>query len=545
MTGQAKVSGFRPSRPWRDAVLYQVYPKSFADANGDGIGDIPGMVAHLDFIAFLGVDAVWVSPWYASPMNDGGYDISDYRRVDPLFGTNDDAVAFIDGCHQRGLGVVMDLVANHCSIEHEWFQAALRSPAGSPERQWFYFLDGRGENGAEPPTDWISVFGGSAWTHESAVGGAGGQWYLNLFDSSQPDLNWGNPLVAGAFDEIIRFWCDLGVDGFRLDAIPAIGKTEPFGDIGFTPGQQWDAPHWPPMPFWDADGVHEVMRRWRTIADSYDPPRHLIGEVLVGSNERLAHYVRSDELHSVFSIGVSTVQWNADELCRFITDMTKPIAPTSSWLTWTLSSHDEVRTASRYAETAVTGLVDDELGRARSRALHMVLFALPGAACLYQGEELGLSQVTDIPDELLQDPIFLRTGDRRLSRDGCRVPMPWTHDGATLGFNDGEKSWLPQPSSWRDLSAQAQAADADSFLNFVRRLISLRQSLIASLPPSWHCWSESGVVVVERGDQFRCVLNTSATPFEVSHEWRVLLGSGEKSAVTEVAPQTAAWLRHN
>ena len=243
MTGNAKASRFRPSRPWRDAVLYQVYPKSFADANGDGIGDIPGMVAHLDYIASLGVDAVWVSPWYASPMNDGGYDISDYRQVDPIFGTNDDAVAFIDGCHQRGLGVVMDLVANHCSIEHEWFRAALRSPAGSPERQWFYFLDGRGENGAEPPTDWISVFGGSAWTHESAVGGAGGQWYLNLFDSSQPDLNWGNPLVAEAFDEIIRFWCDLGVDGFRLDAIPAIGKTEPFGDIGFTPGQQWDAPH--------------------------------------------------------------------------------------------------------------------------------------------------------------------------------------------------------------------------------------------------------------------------------------------------------------
>jgi alpha-glucosidase len=478
-------------------------------------------------------------------MNDGGYDISDYRRVDPIFGTNDDAVAFIDGCHERGLGVVMDLVANHCSIEHEWFQAALRSPAGSPERQWFYFLDGRGENGAEPPTDWISVFGGSAWTHESAVGGAGGQWYLNLFDSSQPDLNWGNLLVAEAFDEIIRFWCDLGVDGFRLDAIPAIGKADHFGDIGFTPGQQWDAPHWPPMPFWDADGVHEVMRRWRTIADSYDPPRHLIGEVLVGSHERLAHYVRPDELHSVFSIGVSTVQWDADELCRFINDMTNAIAPTSSWLTWTLSSHDEVRTASRYTETAVTGLVDDELGRARSRALHMVLFALPGAACLYQGEELGLNQVTDIPDELLQDPIFLRTGDRRLSRDGCRVPMPWTRDGATLGFNDREKSWLPQPASWRDLSAQAQAVDEDSFLNFVRRLISVRQSLVGDLSPSWRCWSEGGVVFVERGEQFRCVLNTSATPFGVSNEWRVLLASGEKSAVTEVAPQAAAWLRHD
>ena len=542
MTGQAKVSGFRPSRPWRDAVLYQVYPKSFADANGDGIGDIPGMVAHLDYIASLGVDAVWVSPWYASPMNDGGYDISDYRQVDPIFGTNDDAVAFIDGCHQRGLGVVMDLVANHCSIEHEWFQAALRSPAGSPERQWFYFLDGRGENGAEPPTDWISVFGGSAWTHESAVGGAGGQWYLNLFDSSQPDLNWGNPLVAEAFDEIIRFWCDLGVDGFRLDAIPAIGKMEPFGDIGFAPGQQWDAPHWPPMPFWDADGVHEVMRRWRTIGDSYDPPRHLIGEVLVGSNERLAHYVRPDELHSVFSIGVSTVTWDADALSRFITDMSNAIAPTSSWLTWTLSSHDEVRTASRYTDAAVTGLVDDELGRARSRALHMVLFALPGAACLYQGEELGLSQVTDIPDELLQDPIFLRTGDRRLSRDGCRVPMPWTRDGATLGFNDGRRSWLPQPPEWGVLSVEQQELNSTSFLRFMREVIALRQSLVATLPLAGRCEESNGILVIERGATFRCLLNAGTTSAPLPAGWRRLLSSQALDEEGLLSPNGAVWL---
>jgi len=542
MTGNAKASRFRPSRPWRDAVLYQVYPKSFADANGDGIGDIPGMVAHLDYIASLGVDAVWVSPWYASPMNDGGYDISDYRQVDPIFGTNDDAVAFIDGCHQRGLGVVMDLVANHCSIEHEWFRAALRSPAGSPERQWFYFLDGRGENGAEPPTDWISVFGGSAWTHESAVGGAGGQWYLNLFDSSQPDLNWGNPLVAEAFDEIIRFWCDLGVDGFRLDAIPAIGKTEPFGDIGFTPGQQWDAPHWPPMPFWDADGVHEVMRRWRTIGDSYDPPRHLIGEVLVGSNERLAHYVRPDELHSVFSIGVSTVTWDADALSRFITDMSNAIAPTSSWLTWTLSSHDEVRTASRYTDAAVTGLVDDELGRARSRALHMVLFALPGAACLYQGEELGLSQVTDIPDELLQDPIFLRTGDRRLSRDGCRVPMPWTRDGATLGFNDGRRSWLPQPPEWGVLSVEQQELNSTSFLRFMREVIALRQSLVATLPLAGRCEESNGILVIERGATFRCLLNAGTTSAPLPAGWRRLLSSQALDEEGLLSPNGAVWL---
>ena len=542
MTGNAKASRFRPSRPWRDAVLYQVYPKSFADANGDGIGDIPGMVAHLDYIASLGVDAVWVSPWYASPMNDGGYDISDYRQVDPIFGTNDDAVAFIDGCHQRGLGVVMDLVANHCSIEHEWFRAALRSPAGSPERQWFYFLDGRGENGAEPPTDWISVFGGSAWTHESAVDGAGGQWYLNLFDSSQPDLNWGNPLVAEAFDEIIRFWCDLGVDGFRLDAIPAIGKTEPFDDIGFTPGQQWDAPHWPPMPFWDADGVHEVMRRWRTIGDSYDPPRHLIGEVLVGSNERLAHYVRPDELHSVFSIGVSTVTWDADALSRFITDMSNAIAPTSSWLTWTLSSHDEVRTASRYTDAAVTGLVDDELGRARSRALHMVLFALPGAACLYQGEELGLSQVTDIPDELLQDPIFLRTGDRRLSRDGCRVPMPWTRDGATLGFNDGRRSWLPQPPEWGVLSVEQQELNSTSFLRFMREVIALRQSLVATLPLAGRCEESNGILVIERGATFRCLLNAGTTSAPLPAGWRRLLSSQALDEEGLLSPNGAVWL---
>ena len=296
------------------------------------------------------------------------------------------------------------------------------------------------------------------------------------------------------------------------------------------------------MPFWDADGVHEVMRRWRTIGDSYDPPRHLIGEVLVGSNERLAHYVRPDELHSVFSIGVSTVTWDADALSRFITDMSNAIAPTSSWLTWTLSSHDEVRTASRYTDAAVTGLVDDELGRARSRALHMVLFALPGAACLYQGEELGLSQVTDIPDELLQDPIFLRTGDRRLSRDGCRVPMPWTRDGATLGFNDGRRSWLPQPPEWGVLSVEQQELNSTSFLRFMREVIALRQSLVATLPLAGRCEESNGILVIERGATFRCLLNAGTTSAPLPAGWRRLLSSQALDEEGLLSPNGAVWL---
>ena len=528
-------------RPWRDAVIYQIYPRSFADADGDGVGDIAGMTSHLDYVASLGVDAVWVSPWYSSPMNDGGYDVRDYRSVDPIFGTDDDAMTFIEECHRRNLRVILDLVGNHCSVEHPWFQAALHSPVGSPERDWFYFRDGRGEDASLPPTDWISVFGGSAWTREELVGGESGQWYLNVFDSSQPDLKWSNPAVAQAFDEILRFWFDRGVDGLRLDAIPAIGKDETFEDIGFAPDERWAAPEWPPMPFWDASGVHEVMRRWRRVADEYDPPRHLIGEVLVGSHERLARYVRADELHSVFSIGVSILPWEATAFRDFVTSMAGAIPVGPSWVTWTLSSHDEIRTVSRYCVDD-EGLLDLDLGRARSRALHMLVFALPGSACLYQGEEWGLEQHANIPTDLLQDPIFLRTQDPTLSRDGCRVPLPWSDQGPTFGFNDTSATWLPQPSTWGSIALSVQENDPTSFVNFTRELVAVRHRLSASLSITWDCDSDGDVVTLSRGEDFRCLVNMGATPVGVPEGWRVVLASWSSSDVATLPASGAAWL---
>lgn len=534
-------------RWWDRAVLYQVYLRSFADANGDGVGDIAGMISRLPYIKELGIDAVWISPLFVTPMIDGGYDVSNYLNVDPLFGSLDDLQNLIDASHELGLRVILDLVANHCSSRHPWFQMALASPEGSKERDWFYFKDGRGDGGDEPPNDWKSIFGGPAWTRTQNPDGTPGQWYFNLFDSSQPDLNWKNEEVLERFDEILRFWFDRGVDGFRLDAVSAIGKDDDYRDMGFAPDDLYRPDVWGPVPFFDAEGVHDVLRRWRRVAQEYPTEKFLVGEVVVRDVDRLARYLRRDELPSVLSFDLCKIVWNANAFRRVIDKLLSACLEGHSWITWTLSSHDEKRTVSRYSQN---GPAEGELadatptGHERARAAYLLALALPGSACVYQGEELGLWEVTDIPKEKLQDPIYRRTSKRELGRDGCRVPLPWENHGPSLGFSTEHEAWLPQPPSWAAVSVATQLNDPSSTLNFFKTVLSLRATIFND--DDWDIvWepSPAGVIVLRRGLDFRCVVNFSGEPFCIDDHEEVLASSSPLIDDDFIGVNNGAWLR--
>lgn len=531
---------------WRHAVIYQVYLKSFVDANDDGIGDIEGVISRLPYLRRLGVDALWVAPWFPSPMYDGGYDVRDYRDIDPVFGTLDDAERLIEASHHQGMKVLLDLVANHCSREHPWFTAALDADAGSSERRRFYFLDGRGEGGELPPTDWKSIFAGPAWTRTLNADGSPGQWYLHLFDPSQPDFNWANDDVREEFDDILRFWFDRGVDGFRLDAIPAMGKDDDFGDVGFSTQERFVPELWGPTPFWDADGVHDVLKRWRRVAQEYQPEKFLVGEVVVASTDRLARYIRHDELQSVLSIDLAKLSWRAADFRDTITRMMSSLPPGESRVTWTLASHDETRTVTRFAPL-VDGdgpeRLDLDIGRLRSRAAYLLVFALPGAACLYQGEEMGLAQVDDIADALMQDPMYLRTGDRGLSRDGCRVPLPWTSAAPSWGFSSSSTPWLPQPDDWSSAGALSQFDDESSFVHFVATLVRERSRVVGSLgvDVEWEP-APDGVIILRRGESFRCVVNFTGEPWVLDDRDRTLVASAPLGAGRVIRANRAAWL---
>ena len=298
---------------WRDAVVYQVYPRSFGDASGDGVGDLRGVTAHLDALGYLGVDAVWLSPFYRSPQADGGYDVSDHRDVDPLFGTLADFDALTSRCHDRGIKVIVDIVPNHSSDEHPWFQAALSAAPGSPDRARYLFRDGRGPGGDRPPNNWRSITGGPAWTRVSDADGAPGQWYLHIFDSRQPDFDWSHPAVAEEFRSVLRFWLDRGVDGFRVDCAHALVKEPGLPDEPETAGKalipgEEEADAYSPM--WKLDGVHEVYRDWRRLLDGYAPPRIMVAEATVPP-VKAARFVRSDEMHQAFNFAFLTAPWDA------------------------------------------------------------------------------------------------------------------------------------------------------------------------------------------------------------------------------------------
>src|SRR4051812_24270149 len=413
---------------WRHAVIYQVYVRSFADSDGDGIGDLPGVRSRLPYLRELGVDALWLNPFYPSPQADAGYDVANYRDVDPRFGALADAEALIADAHAYGLRVIFDLVPNHTSDEHPWFRAALAAPPGSRERARYLFRDGRG---SLPPNNWASAFGGSAWTQV-----ADGQWYLHLFAPEQPDLDWTNDEVREEFASILRFWLDRGVDGFRIDVAHGLAKDPEMPDLTeehATSGQAVEG-----HPHWDVDEVHDVYRSWRRITDSYPGDRIFVAEVWVQSFDRLVLYLRPDELHTAFNFAFLLAPWDAGALRAAVDQTVESHSAVRAPATWVLSNHDVVRHVTRYG--------GGELGTRRARAAVLLMLALPGGAYIYQGEELGLPEVLDLPDQVRQDPTFHRTSGRELGRDGCRVPIPWSGTTASFGFGPAQASWLPQPT---------------------------------------------------------------------------------------------------
>ncbi|MGY1831885.1 alpha-amylase family glycosyl hydrolase [Geodermatophilus sp. SYSU D01180] len=536
-------------RPWwRTAVVYEVYLRSFADGTGDGLGDVPGLRGRLGHLADLGVDALWATPWYPSPMADGGYDVADHRDVDPRFGTLADVDALLAEAHALGLRVVVDLVANHTSAEHPWFRAALAGGPAAPERARYFFRDGRA-GGDAPPNDWISAFGGPAWTRVREPDGRPGQWYLHLFAPEQPDLDWTSREVQEEFDGIVRFWLDRGVDGIRVDAAPAMAKVPGLPDAGHGPGAVFASSEWVDNPHWDVDAVHEVFRRWRRIGDSYDGDRLFVSEAVVRGPERLARYVRPDELHTTFNFDYLRAPWDAGALRAVVDGTLAALAPVGAPATWVLSSHDETRHVTRFGRAhsgaAVMGFdaagpADLDLGLRRARAAALLTLALPGGAYLYQGEELGLPEVEDLPADALQDPTWERSGHTARGRDGCRVPLPWSGDHPPFGFApEGVAPWLPQPASWRDLTVEAQRHDPTSTLSLYRAALRLRRELLAEEPLTWLDLG-AGVLAFDRGPALRCVVNLSARPVPLAGLGRVLLTSA--AAGDDLPPDTAAWL---
>ncbi|MEU4793502.1 glycoside hydrolase family 13 protein [Micromonospora tulbaghiae] len=530
---------------WRSAVIYQVYPRSFADGDGDGIGDVAGIRSRLDHLAALGVDAIWFSPWYPSPMADAGYDVSDYRDIDPVFGTLAEVEALIAEAHTLGIRSIVDVVPNHCSDAHPWFRAALDGGPAAPERELFWFRPGRGPGGDLPPTDWTGEFGGPTWTRTTDPDGTPGDWYLHLFAPQQPDFNWDHPRVRAEFEDILRFWFDRGVDGIRIDSAGLLVKD------GTLPEVHPDRPH----PFRDQDGVHDVYRAWRRIADSYPGERALVGEVWLPDRQRFANYLRPDELHTAFNFDFLGCAWDATALRESIDGTLGAHAPVGAPATWVLSNHDVTRHVTRYgrADTRFSfaakreGIPTDlELGTRRARAAALLSLALPGAAYVYQGEELGLWEVEDIPYELRQDPMWERSGRVDPGRDGCRVPLPWQGDTPPFGFSpDGAAAapWLPQPADWKDRTARAQTGDPHSMLELYRAALALRRAEPA-LGDGTLTWlpASHGVLAFAREPGFTCLVNLAGRAVPLPAHDRLLLASGPLDD-DRLPPDTAVWLR--
>ncbi|MFD7135606.1 glycoside hydrolase family 13 protein [Streptomyces sp. NPDC059894] len=536
---------------WRQSVVYQVYPRSFADADGDGLGDLRGVTERLAHLGALGVDALWLSPFYPSELADGGYDVIDYRDVDPRLGTLDDFDALVAEAHRLGLKVIVDIVPNHTSHRHVWFQEALAAGPGSPARARYVFRDGRGEHGELPPTDWQSVFGGSAWQRVPD-----GQWYLHLFAREQPDLDWSHEEVREDFRTTLRFWSDRGVDGFRVDVAHALVKDlrEPLRDLGAPALSAEDAlegmepgTH----PFYDRDEVHDVYRDWRRLLDAYSPPRTAVAEAWVPGARR-ARYARPDELNQAFNFEYLQASWDAAAVREVITSSLATARAVGASATWVLSNHDVVRHASRLALPPGTDTnawllsaghappVDEEAGLRRARAATLLMLALPGSSYLYQGEELGLPEVAGLPVEVLQDPLWEQSGRVRKGRDGCRVPLPWTTSGPSYGFGAGG-AWLPQPPSFARYAVAAQDGAEGSTLEFYRTALRLRRKLLEGEELVWADGTPPGVLAFTRSDGWRCVANLSDAPVPLP-PGEVLLSSVPLDGDGRLGPDTTVWL---
>ena len=532
-------------------MVYQVYPKSFADGNGDGIGDLPGAISRLDYLRDLGVDAVWFSPIFPSPQCDGGYDVSDYRDIDPVFGTLSDAETFVREAHARGIKVILDVVPNHTSSKHRFFLEALATPPGSPAWQRYHCVRGKGVNGELPPNNWLSIFGGIAWTEIlDAKGAKTGWWYLHLFDTHQPDVNWNHPDIVREFDDTLRFWFDRGIDGIRIDVAQGMIKEAGYPDVRDSNDPALLDPH--AKPYFDQPGVHDVYRRWRKIADSYDPPRVFVAEAWLDTPEKRARYLRADELHTGFNFDLLTAEWDGAKWKHIVTSSMAADALVGAPTTWVTENHDVRRAPTRYGGKVVHREVATPqhlaLGRVRSVAAMHTILALPGTTYLFNGQELGVEEVIDLDDAQRQDPHFWRTKGEHLGRDGCRVPMPWRRSGVSLGFgpDSGKVPWLSQPKHWSSLSVEAQASDSTSTLSRVRAAIAVRRARQALLRGDF-AWEESlcrdGIVAFRRslrGEKtVLCVANMGAKP-SPRVSGTLLCASGDVSDGV-VPPDTTAW----
>jgi alpha-glucosidase len=519
---------------WRDAVIYEVYPRSFADADGDGVGDIAGLRSRLGYLRDLGIDAIWITPWYVSPLADGGYDVADYRAIDPQFGTIEEAEALIAEALELGIRTIIDVVPNHVSDQHPWFQAALAAGPGSPERARFWFHPGRGPDGSAMPTGWRNNFSGATWTRTISPDGSPGEWYLHLFSVRQPDLNWGHPDVRQEHEDILRFWFDRGAAGVRIDSAALLVKDatlpeEPMPGQPVPPGAH---------PNTDRDELHDIYRSWRAIANGYPGTRILVGEVWLPDAERFALYLRPDELHTAFNFDFLAQPWDAAAMRSSIERTLAAHAPMGAPATWVLSNHDVTRPVTRLGRedssfaflTKRQGVPSDlARGSRRARAAALLVAALPGSVYIYQGDELGLEEVADIPAERIEDPMYHRSGGTDPGRDGCRVPLPWSGGSAPFGFSPPGSTidpWLPQPATWASLTVEMQLADPGSTLSLYRAMLAIRRAEpdLRGADLRW-LRTPTDVLAFQRGDRFVCLTNLSSGPVTLPAEASLVLAS--------------------
>jgi alpha-glucosidase len=522
---------------WQEAVIYQIYPRSFFDSNGDGEGDLPGITQKLEYVAKLGVDAIWLSPFYTSPNKDGGYDVANPRDVDPRFGNIADAKLMINKAHDLGLKVLVDIVPNHFSSEHEWFKAALIAAPGSKERARFHFYDAKPDG--TPPNNWISLFGGPAWTQV-----ADGQYYLHLFDSSQPDLNWENSEVDEDFKETISFWVKMGADGFRIDVAHGLAKENILIDhhdpkglsdalrIDFEMETSKRESLLASVPYFDRAGVHEIYRSWRKHFDSFDKPIMAVAEAWVHPPVNGVAYVRPDELHQIFNFDLLIAPFEAETLFKLINNTINMLKDVGAYPTWAISNHDSPRVASR-------------LGADQSRALALFLFALPGSCYVYNGQELGLPDA-ELADSDRQDPVFIRTNGEAKGRDGARVPMPWSGNSAPFGFTSG-KPWLPLPTTWNEFTVENQSSNSDSSLSLYRNALSERAKLFSgALDFTWDTSKiDQGVLGFARGE-IQVYLNSGVDSVTLAASEVILSSNGApicENGELDLMPKRAIWFK--
>ena len=550
MEGGPAVSLAHPESPsaqwWQSAVIYQVYPRSFADGNGDGVGDLPGLLGKLPYIAALGVDGIWLTPFQPSPQVDQGYDVSDYCGVDPLFGSMADFDALLDQAHALGLRVLLDVVPNHCSSEHPLFQQALAAGPGSPEREMFHFVEGRSSSPDSPsdlpPNNWQSVFGGRAWTRASPGSGTDTEWYLHLFSAGQPDWNWRNPAVGDYFENVLRFWFDKGVDGLRIDVAHGLFKADGLPDAPSAHAVV-DGLRANPLVS-DQEDVHEVYRRWRRLAEKYQPHRLLVGEVNL-EPARAARYTRSDEMHQAFAFAFVKLGWDPAAWAAAGNELEEARKLHGAAPTWALENHDIVRSATRFG--------GGEAGGRRARAALVALLGLPGSAYLYQGQELGLPEV-DVPAEARVDPMWARGG---ITRDGTRVPLPWTTDparahGFSLPSRDPQRPadpWLPVPEDWGRHAIELQQRDPGSMLALATRAIAVRRQLwedgtfTADDGGTWHV-QDGNLLLCERSPGFLVAVAMGSSPVKLP-AGVVLFSAFPLAEAGWLQPDNAVWLRRD